>query len=92
MTVIAELEFELAYFEAAVQNISHYTMQTPPQIFIKLVGTSGGVMTVIAELEFELAYFEAAVQNISHYTTQTPPQIFIKLVGTSGGVMISKLD
>ena len=29
MNVIARLEFELVYFEAAVQHLSHDTTQTP---------------------------------------------------------------
>ena len=32
VNVIAWLEFELAYLEAAVQHFSHYTTGTPPEL------------------------------------------------------------
>ena len=34
--VIAQLEFKVGYFDVAVSNGSHYTMETPPERYIDL--------------------------------------------------------
>ena len=34
VNVIAQLEFELTYYDNTVQNISHYAMRTPYQLFL----------------------------------------------------------
>ena len=34
VNVIARLEYELAYYDDAVNRINHYTTRTPPQIDI----------------------------------------------------------
>ena len=74
--MIAWLEFELAYFESAVQHVSHYILRISLNVlcfsFVSQFKKKRKkrhllFFLVIAWLEFELAYFESAVQHVSHY-------------------------
>ena len=72
--VIERLEFELAYYDSAVQHFNHYTTETlsidkgvhsiPKSISLKV--------NVIAQLEFDLVYNVFSVLHVSHYVTGIP--------------------
>ena len=85
--VIAQLEYELAYYDSAVHRFNHYTTRTFPEQWWYYLTHSWedkrvhtfpkGIcpkINITARLEYELAYYDSAVHCFNHYTTRTFPE------------------
>ena len=87
VNVIAQLEYELAYYDSVVHRFNHYTTRTPLNLYyLTHSWEDKGVHTfpkgicpkvnVIARLEYELAYYDSVVHRFNHYTTRTPLNLY----------------
>ena len=52
VNIIAQLDFELAHYDSAVQHFNYYTMRTPPDVLVSYTGhLLGGVSYSSADIQ-----------------------------------------